>query len=240
MNVLRRKSRAAKAVGKSKPLKWGDVDSNHAAARKKQNYTDKPVFAKKREPQFSPDYHQGGFEARAGFSPALVRQKLIIFYGTHAPDGKENLDELVDVLLYYISKVGMDSLNTKLKEKYGQSLEDIHVDDASDSEEDDLEPPPPEAADEYDQPPPLVTEDEEFSSDTLRRIKKAVEGDGLVDPEEPPPPPLPDLEEEEEEEPNAYAPRSSLRKSKKDRKSSKTKSGRKSIFQRIKSLPKAL
>lgn len=145
----------------------------------------------RRKSHVPPDALMGAIDARGGnFSPSRVRQALILFYDRHDPD-KEDLEDLLDLLLYYASRSGMGQLNSKLRRKYGEDLDDIEVHDIEELEFDDFDyslpppspddelpppnpddilddsivmdgPPPPPSEAEFDRPPPYAPPDDKY------------------------------------------------------------------------------
>jgi len=105
----------------------------------------------RRKSHIPPDFYLGAHEQEQGtFSPALVRQTMILFFAEYAPE-KEHLDDILDLLLWYLSKKGLPALNAKLKRKYGADLDSVEVVELDeigfDTEFDDDQNPPPPPAD---------------------------------------------------------------------------------------------
>lgn len=126
----------------------------------------------RRKSHVPPDAFIGALSSQGGnFSPALMRQTLVLFYARHDTE-KHDLDDLLDTLLYYMSVKGVEALNVRLKEKYGENLDDIEVPDVGDYDDLDF-------SDDESVPPPT----DEFGA--------------VLDNDEPPPPPIPGQEGQE-------------------------------------------
>jgi hypothetical protein len=195
----------AAVKGAGKPLRWS---SGPAAAR---TFASGPVReGPGRDGGNAPEFF--GARADQGFSPAALRQSLLIFYRTFAPDkeaeSEGSLDDLLEVLLYYTSQRGMAALKAKLKQKYGKSLDDIAL---PDEVEDELEPEPPSEEDEP--PPPVLSghfepvDGRPASGRTLPRTLSGASWNDLSDDMPPPPPYTPTSKGESE--PRKSIPRGS-------------------------------
>ena len=177
----------AHVKGAGKPLRWSN---SPAAAR---TFAAGPAReGPGRDGGNAPEFL--GARADKGFSPAALRQSLLIFYRTFAPDkeaeSEGSLDDLLEVLLYYTSQRGMDALKAKLQAKYGKSLDDVAPPDEVDDDE--VGPGPPSEEDEP--PPPVLSGHFEpvdarpASGRTLPRTLSGASWNDLSD--DMPPPPL--------------------------------------------------